>query len=418
MDGAREVSRRGFLKSSAAAAAAFAIPTGVFAQGSSQIRVGVIGSGGRGAGAAVDSVAAHPDVVIWSMGDLFADRVNGSRRALQDSLKDRCQVTDDRVFTGFDNYKGVLASGVDAVILTAPPGFRPEHLRASIEAGKHVFCEKPVAVDAPGVRSVFETSDLAAKKGLNIVAGTQRRYDIAYVEAMKRIHDYAIGEIMACYCYWNQGGLWMHRRKPEWSDMEWQIRNWLYFTWLSGDHIVEQHVHNIDVCNWAMRQHPVRALGLGGREVRTDPAFGHIYDHFAVEFEYANGVKMLSMCRQIDGTASRVSEHLVGTLGTSNANTWIRGVNSWRFDGERPNPYVEEHRELYNAMTGGKTINEGRQVAESTLTAIMGRMSCYSGQEVTWDTALNSQESLMPQKLEFGDCEVPPVAKPGKTRVF
>lgn len=418
MFGAREVSRRDFLKTSATAAAAAAIPAAVFSHSRSEIRVGVIGCGGRGTGAATDAVASNPDVVIWALGDLFPDRVNGSRRALQDSLKEKCQVADGRVFTGFDNYKGVLSCDLDAVILTAPPGFRPTHLRAAIEAGKHVFMEKPVAVDAPGVRSVFESSDLAAKKGLNIVAGTQRRYDAGYREAMERIHDYAIGEIMACYCYWNQGGLWMVPRKAEWTDMEWQIRNWLYFTWLSGDHIVEQHVHNIDVCNWAMRGHPVRALGLGGREVRTDPAYGHIYDHFAVEYEYANGVKMLSMCRQIDGTASRVSEHLVGTLGTSNANTWIRGVNSWRFDGERPNPYVEEHRELYNAMTGGKTINEGRQVAESTLTAIMGRMSSYSGQEVTWDTALNSQESLVPQKLEFGDCEVPPVAKPGKTRVF
>jgi predicted dehydrogenase len=321
----------------------------------------------------------------------------------------------NRSFLGFDAYKEVITSGVDVVILTAPPAFRPAHFRFAVENGKHVFMEKPIATDAPGVRSVMESSDLATAKRLCVVAGTQRRHDVAYREAIQRIQDKQIGDVVALYCYWNQGGLWMVPRKPEWTDLEWQLRNWLYFTWLAGDHIVEQHIHNIDVCNWVKGEHPVKAMGVGGRQVRTDPAYGHIYDHFAIEFEYADGVKMLSMCRQQDGTSARVGEHVVGTRGTSNANTYLKGEKPWEFKGERPNPYVLEHRNLLTAIRGGRYINEGRQVAESTLTAIMGRMAAYTGLEVTWEQAYNSQESLVPEKLEFGPMPVPPVAMPGKT---
>jgi predicted dehydrogenase len=234
---------------------------------------------------------------------------------------------------------------------------------------------------------------------------------------MKRIHDGAIGEIIAAQCYWNQGGLWMHPRQAAWSDMEWQVRNWLYFTWLSGDHIVEQHVHNLDVINWAMRAHPVKAYGMGGRQVRTDPAYGHIFDHFTVEYEYPNGLRMMSMCRQIDGTAARVGESVAGTKGSSNCNGTIRGQNPFRYDGPRPNPYVQEHADLIASIRAGKPLNEGRQIAESTLTAIMGRMSAYSGQEVTWEQALNAPLNLVPEKLTMGPLPVPPVAVPGKTPV-
>jgi predicted dehydrogenase len=236
---------------------------------------------------------------------------------------------------------------------------------------------------------------------------------------MKRIREGEMGDVVACYAYWNQGGLWMHPRKPEWSDLEWQLRNWLYFTWISGDHIAEQHIHNIDVCNWAVGKHPVKAISLGGRQVRTNPAYGHIFDHFATEFEYDDGVKMISMCRQIDGTASRVEERIVGTKGTSNANTWIKGEKSWRWDGDRPNPYMLEHKNLFESIATGNPINEGRQVAESTLTAIMGRMAAYTGQEVTWEQALNSQENLMPERLEMGMAlAVAPVAIPGQTKLI
>lgn len=412
-----DLTRRNFIAASAATTAAVMIPGGVFAQGSDRLKVGLIGAGGRGVGAAIDSYNADKSTVLWAMGDAFADRITGAEGTLKNEMKDRYQVA-DRKFVGFDAYQKVIDSGVDVVILTTPPGFRPGHLRAAVAAKKHVFMEKPVAVDAPGVRSVMESSIAAAKAGLCIVAGTQRRHDVAYREAMKRIHGGEMGDVVACYAYWNQGGLWMHVRKPEWSDLEWQMRNWLYFTWLSGDHIVEQHIHNMDVCNWAMNGHPVKATSLAGRQVRTDAAYGHIFDHFATEYEYANGVKMLSMCRQIDGTASRVSEHIVGTKGTSNGNTSIKGEKNWRWEGERPNPYMLEHRNLINAIRGGKPINEGQQVAESTMTAILGRMSAYTGQEVTWEQAMASNESLMPTKLEFGaTIPVPPVAVPGTTKL-
>ncbi len=411
------MTRRDFLATTAAVGATFVAPGFLRAsQGRSTIRVGLIGCGGRGTGAVMDAVGTGEDVVLYAMADVFEDRLAGSANYLKEQLKERYQV-EGRRFVGFDAYKAVMEQDLDVVILTTPPGFRPAHLSAAIEAGKHVFMEKPVAVDGPGIRQVLEAADAARQRGLNIVAGTQRRHDVAYREAMERIHAGAMGDVVAAYCYWNQGGLWMNPRKPEWSDMEWQLRNWLYFTWLSGDHIVEQHVHNLDVVNWAMGSHPVKAMGVGGRQVRTDPAYGHIYDHFAIEFEYENGVRMLSMCRQQEGTASRVAEHLVGTKGTSNANTWIQGEQPWRFDGERPNPYVEEHRHLIQALRGGSYINEGRQVAESTLTAILGRMAAYTGQEVTWEQALNSKENLMPEKLEFGPLPVPPVAMPGKTKI-
>lgn len=408
-------SRREFLGASAAVGATLVLPKNVFAQGSDTIKVGLIGCGGRGTGAVIDAANADPGVVLWAMADVFKDRIDGSANTLRDNLKDRYKVTDDRKFVGFNAYEYVLMSGVDVVILTAPPGFRPAHLRASIEHGKHVFMEKPIATDAPGVRSVLESSEMARQKGLAIVAGTQRRHDVAYRECMHRIHDGAIGDVVACYAYWNQGGLWMHTRRPEWTDMEWQLRNWLYFTWLSGDIIVEQHIHNIDVCLWAKGKLPVKAISLAGRQARTDPAYGHVFDHFATEFEWDDGSKLISMCRQIDGTASRVEEVVVGTKGTSNANTVIRGEGAWRFDGDRPNPYMLEHRNLIQSIRSGNLINEGRQVAETTMTAIMGRMAGYTGQEITYEQALNDKVVLAPDHLAFGPVPVPPVAIPGRT---
>lgn len=418
------MSRRDFLKASAASAAvllsssAMAYAQGAAAKGSDVIRVGVIGCGGRGSGAALDCISSAPGVKIVALGDLFQDRLEGCFNALtkREDIKDKIDISRDRCFTGFDNYLKVINSGVDMVILAAPPGFRPSHFQAAVEAGKHVFMEKPVAVDAPGVRTVIAAGEIAAQKKLGVVAGTQRRHQAPYVETMKRIRDGAIGEIISAQCYWNQGGLWNHARKPEWTDMEWQIRNWLYFTWLSGDHICEQHVHNLDVINWAMQAHPVKCVGMGGRQVRTDPAYGNIFDHFTVEYEYDNGARLLSMCRQIDGCCSNVSERIAGVKGTSNCSGMIRGAVDWKFEGQNPNPYVQEHTDLITSIREGKPINEARQVAESCLTAIMGRMSAYTGQEITWEQALNSQENLMPEKLEFGPRPVAPVAIPGKTQ--
>ena len=404
---------------SAAGAATLMIPSGVFAQGKDELKVGVIGSGGRGTDACVNALTADPAVTIWAIGDLFPERVEGSKNNLKNRFADRVKV-DGRTFSGWDNYKNVLASGIDYVILTTPPVFRHIHLTAAIDANKHVFCEKPVATDAPSVRAVHAAADKAKEKKLNIVAGTQRRHDPAYREAIKRIHDGQMGDVLALYAYWNQGGLWSVQKTDAMSDMEWQLRNWLYFAWASGDHIVEQHIHNQDVCHWVMGKYPVKALSLAGRQSRVDPLYGHIFDHFATEFEYDNGVKMLSMCRQQEGTekASRVSELVIGSKGKSDANSWIRGETPWRFDGNRPNPYVEEHRHLIEAMRGkAPYINEGRQVADSTLSAIMGRMAGYTGLEVTWEQALNSEESIIPTKWEFGKLDMPEVAHPGRTQL-
>jgi predicted dehydrogenase len=411
----------------AAATAALAIPGApALAQRADKIRVGVIGCGGRGTGAAKDCLTAAERVELVALGDLFPDRLAKCRESLakmvteDPSLKPRIKVDDKHAFTGFDAYQKVLASDINLVILATPPAFRPAHLAAAVAAGKHVFMEKPVAVDPVGVRSVMATSDLAAQKGLAIVAGTQRRHDVAYRAAMQRIHDGAIGDVVGAQVYWNQGGLWMHPRKPEWSDVEWQLRNWLYFTWLSGDHIVEQHIHNIDVANWALRAHPVRAVGVGGRQWRTDPAYGHIYDHFAIDFEYPNGVRVLSMCRQIDGTASAVRERIVGTRGTSNGRSVIEGAAPWTWDQAtpKPNPYVQEHTNLIASIRAGTPLNEGRQVAESTLSAIMGREAAYTGQDITWDELLNAEQNLVPAQVEFGPLPVAPVAMPGQTTLL
>jgi predicted dehydrogenase len=414
------LSRREVLQAGAVATAATAAVLSsaklAYPAGTDRLRVGLIGCGGRGNGAVRDALSAAPGMEVVAIGDLFEDRVMGTLDGLKDQ-GEKNKVTRERAFHGWDNHQKVINAGVDYVILATPPGFRPAHLKAAIDAGKHVFMEKPVAVDAPGVRSVIASSEDAAKKKLGIVAGTQRRHQAGYVETIKRLRDGAIGDIVAAQVYWNQGGLWNHGRQPGWTDMEWQVRNWLYFTWLSGDHIVEQHVHNLDVANWAIGAHPEKALGMGGRQARTGPEYGHIYDHFTVEYEYPNGIRVMSMCRQIDNTASRVGERIAGTKGTSDPSGSIRGAERWRFEGDQPNPYVQEHTDLINSIRAGKPLNEGRQIAESTLTAIMGRMSAYTGQEVTWEQALNSRESLVPQKLAFGPLPVPPVAQPGKTQL-
>lgn len=434
---APDASRRTFLAASAAASAAVMLggcvaPGGRTAPAirtgkprADRIRVGLIGCGGRGTGAARDAVHSSPNVEIVALADLFEERVKSSREALRD-LGDAMKVTDDRCFSGFHAYKGVLSCELEMVILATPPHFRPLHLQAAIDAGKHVFMEKPVAVDPVGVRSVINASDLAMRKGLAIVCGTQRRHDPAYLETMKRIHDGAIGQIVGGQCYWNQGSLWVVERTPEMSDMEWQCRNWLYFCWLSGDHIVEQHVHNLDIMNWAMGGPPVKCVGMGGRQVRTDQKFGNIFDHFAVEYEYSGGRRVMSMCRQMPGCSDRVGERLVGTMGSADpaGTIWrsasgLRKARQWKYEpppGDPINPYVEEHRHLIAGIRAGKPLNEGRRIAESTLTAIMGRMSAYTGREVSWNWVMNaSQLDLTPPTYEFTALPVAPVPVPGET---
>ncbi len=390
--------------------------------GTDKIRVGIIGAGGRGTGAAIDCIKSSEGVEIVAIGDAFMDKAKKSFDKIKEQFPDNCKVTEETIFDGIDNYEKVLKTDCNLVILAAPPGFRPVHLRAAIEAGKHVFAEKPVAVDPVGVRHVIETSEMAEKKGLAIVAGTQRRHSQSYIETMKRIQDGAIGEIVGGQCYWMQEGLWHVDRTPQMSDMEWQMRNWLYFDWISGDHIVEQHVHNIDVINWAMGGPPVKCLASGSRFVRTDPKYGNVYDNFNVEFEYENGVRTTSMCRQWEGASFRVGERLVGTKGTADPNGEIMGASAWKFDDkgiDRRQAYVDEHTDLINSIRAGKPLNEGKRIAESCLTAIMGRMAAYTGQSVSFKWALNASKlDLTPKQMELGPNEVNPVPQPGVTKLI
>ena len=415
------VTRRDFVKTAAAASFAATIPgnLGLFAAGSDAIKIGLIGCGGRGTGAALDCLKAAAGVEVVAIGDLVPDRIESSLARLTKEFPDRVKVPLDRRFTGFDNYLKVCACpDVNLIVTAAPPGFRPLHLKAAIDAGKHVFMEKPVAVDPMGVRSVIASSDLARQKNLAIVAGTQRRHQRSYLEMMKRIQDGQIGDIVAAQCYWNMGDLWVKERLPNMTEMEWQCRNWLYFSWLSGDHIVEQHVHNIDVVNWAMGTMPKMVMGMGGRQVRVAPQFGNVFDHFFVEYEYPNGVRVASACRQTKGCAERVEERIVGTKGVAWSSGKITGEKPWTFSGEELNPYVQEHVDLVASIRGGTPLNEGRQIAESTMCAIIGRMSAYTGRLISWDWAMNTSKlDLSPAKYEFGPNPVDAPAIPGVTEL-
>lgn len=423
-----DISRRAFVQSTAAAAAAFAFPSGVFAVGADTMRVGLIGCGGRGTGAARDCLLGSEGVELVAMGDLVPDRLEQSRAELakaaaaDSALAAKLKITPERCFTGFDAFQKVLSAGIDLVILATPPGFRPKHLEAAVAAGKHIFAEKPVAIDPTGIRSVLATYERAKQKNLGIGVGTQRRHQAEYLATIKRIHDGAIGDIRSGQVYWNQGGLWSREKQAGWTDGEWQIRNWLYFVWTSGDHIVEQHVHNIDVANWVLGSHPIRAVGAGGRQQRTDPRYGHIYDHFAVDFEYPKGVHVMSMCRQIQGTAGRIGENFIGPKGTFDTHQSIikiTGASAWTY--QRPersvSPYVQEHTDLIASIRGGRPLNELKQVAESTLSAIMGREAAYTGQELTWDEVLKADLDLLPPQVTFGPLEVPPIPIPGVTKL-
>lgn len=424
-DPVRLFSRRTFIK---AGAALSALPllgqTGTpLSGGSDRLKVGVIGCGGRGIGAMRNCIDADPSVQLYALGDLFPDRVDAAYKALTEGdnrnpalPKERFALSRERCFSGFDAFQSVIRSGVDLVILAAPPHFRPQHLEAAVQQGVHVFAEKPVAVDAVGARKVIQIGELAEQKRLAIVAGTQRRHAANYLETMARIADGAIGEIASGQCYWLQEGLWHRGREANWSEMEYQVRNWLYFTWLSGDHIVEQHVHNIDVINWALGGPPVKALGMGGRQSRTDPKYGDAWDHFSVEFEYANGVRVQSLCRQAPGCSHRIGERLVGTKGMADPAGTITGEKSWKFSGDVRDPMVQEHVDLIRSIRDGRPINHARRIAESTLTALLGRMSAYSGREVSYRWLLNTSSlDLTPPAYAFGAAPEVSPAIPGQT---
>lgn len=414
--------RRHFLQATTAAAVggslvgSLAMPRSVHADGGDTLKVGLIGCGGRGTQAAADALQADPNCKLIAMADLFQDRLNASRGSLAKSQGTKFAVNDDHCFVGFDSYKQLLATDVDVVLLTTPPHFRPLHLRAAVEAGKHIFCEKPVAVDGPGCRSVFETVEMARAKKLSLVSGLCWRYDLGVRETVKRILDGAIGDITSITENYLTGTLWQNPRQKSWSEMEYQCRNWLYYTWLSGDHIVEQHIHSLDKALWLNHDEaPLRCYGLGGRQVRTGEEWGHGYDHFAVCFDFPKGVKVYSYTRQMANCWSEVEDHVQGTKGTAKVIAHnISGDNAWNYQGPKPNMYKVEHNELFASIRSSTPINNGIYMTRSTLMAIMGRMACYSGKNITWDQALNSIEDLTPAKYAFEDLTVPEVALPGQ----
>ena len=417
--GTNKLTRRNFIQASAAAgAAALASRTGgLFAAGSDVVRIGIIGCGGQGTRDLVSCVKSSPGVEIAAMGDLFEDHLQQSLENLSKDVPSALKVPPDRRFVGFDAYKKLLQTDVQMVLLTTPPHWRAQHFQAAVEAGKHVFMEKPAGVDPKAIRSMIETGELARQKKLSVVAGTQRRHSRMYNEIIRRIHDGQIGDIVAGQGYWNGGdmlGYWQWYEKEGRSDMEWQCRSWPWFTWTSGDHIVEQHVHNLDVLNWAIGAHPVQCVGMGGRAVRT---LGNIYDHFAVRYRYANGAILLSMARQINDTEPRVGEGIIGAKGRAYAGR-IEGANAWKWEGPNPNPYEQEHADLIKSIRDGKPLNEGKHVAEATLTAIMGRMSAYSGKTVKWEFALKESElDLTPKEIKTGGYKLGPApAMPSPAR--
>jgi predicted dehydrogenase len=426
--GPASANRRDFLKVAGATAGAAALGAGLagqaalapsaYAAGSETIRVGLVGCGGRGTGAAVQAANAGPGIKIVALADMFPDRVEKAKKTLGNELGERFDVKPDRCYTGFAGAKNLIDSEVDVVLLCTPPHFRPAHIKYAVEKGRHIFAEKPCAVDGPGVRAVLAACEEAKKKNLAVVSGLCWRYDPAKREVIKRVQEGAVGDIVAMHCSYNTGTLWHRERQPEWSDMEWQLRNWLYFTWLSGDHNVEQHVHSLDKMAWAMGNvYPVKAVGMGGRQVRTDPKFGHIFDHHAVVYEWASGVKLFSFCRQMAGCANDVTDHVMGTKGTAAvmANS-IKGETNWKYSGPGGEMYQVEHNELFASIRAGKPINDGDWMAKSSLMGIMGRMATYTGQVITWDAALNSKEDLSPPAYEFGPLPTPAVAVPGKTK--
>jgi predicted dehydrogenase len=430
------LSRRDFMKKTTLAAgggllfSSLPVTGSAFAAGSDTLKVALIGCGGRGTGAANQILIADPGTRIVAMHDIFRDRLDESLNTLAQIYPDnsRLDVPEERKFGGLDGYKDAIAQS-DVVILTSPPGFRPAHFEEAVNRGKHIFAEKPVATDAAGVRQFLASARVAREKSLNVVVGLQRHYQKNYIETIGRIHDGAIGKILSGQVYWNDGGVWVRERKPDMSEIEYQMRNWYYFTWISGDHILEQHIHNIDVANWVIGEYPASAQGMGGREVRTGKDHGQIFDHHFVEFTYPGGAMISSQCRHQPNTFSRVGERFQATEGTVQTDSGLirdhHGIVLYDHDDRQdPNPFQQEIDDLILAIRNDKRIDDTDYGAKSTLSAIMGRMATYSGQTITWDQALNSDARLVPDYVGW-DMEPPvkpdedgkyPVPVPGVTQ--
>jgi predicted dehydrogenase len=417
------VSRRRFNKAAAAAGVGLAVPPhGVFAAGSDAIRVAVVGAGERGTFDAVTCLRSAPGVELVAIADLFQDKVDASLAKLRAEVPGQVKVTPERVFLGFDAYQKVLAlDDVDLVLLLTPPGFRPEMVGAAVDAGKHLFVEKPGAVDPVGVRALVEASERAEQKRLSIVVGTQQRYAPQYRELVHRIRDGQIGNLTHLEALWiGDMELWHYQeRQPSWSDMEWQVRCWPLFTWLSGDHYVEQLVHNLDVVNWVANATPLVCQGLGGRQVRSGPQFGNVYDHFAVRYEYPSGLTVFAMATQQRGISTRVGNVIHGTKGTAHVDRGsasITGGKAWEFEGQGSSGDLEMHAALIRSIREGKPINEGVRLAEATMTGVMGRMSAYTGRTLKWEWAIKASKlDLRPARYQMGPLPVAPVAMPGRT---
>jgi len=420
-----QITRRSFVgnttKTAAGAAALSALPIERFAHAASPgdtIKLGLVGCGGRGTGAARQNMHTSAEgVKLVAMGDVFRDQLDKSYNNLKKSKDKQVQVKEENKFVGFDAYKKVIEQ-CDLVILATPPGFRPYMFEEAVKQGKNVFMEKPVATDGPGVRKVLEVAKIADQKGLKVGVGLQRHHHAGYEETMKRLKDGAIGDFVSMRAYWNSGGVWDPRMKrgDEKSELEYQLRNWYYYNWVCGDHITEQHIHNLDVINWLKDGFPVLARGMGGRQVRTDKKYGEIFDHHAVEYQYEDGTWMFSQCRHIRGCFNSVSEHVQGTKGRCDINKFqIRADdgNNWRYKGKRIDAHQDEHYPLVEAIRNNEKYNEAYYGAKSTLTSIMGRMATYTGKEVTWEKALNSKIQLMPDKVTWET--VPPTAPDAET---
>lgn len=430
--------RRDFLKTSISLSGSALLAgsplMGAYASGSDVIKVALIGCGGRGIGAAYDTLNSGTPVKIVAMADAFREQIDTAYEHIAKKHADKLDVPEERKFVGFDAYKQAIGLA-DVVLLATSPGFRPMHFEEAIRQGKHVFMEKPVAVDIPGIRSVLATAEEAKRKKLNVVVGLQRRYQRNYITGVEQIHQGAIGEIVSGQVYWNSGGVWCRPRTPGQTEMEYQMRNWYYFTWLCGDHFVEQHIHNIDVANWAKGAYPVSAQGTGSRAWRIGKDYGEIYDNHSVEFTYADGAVIYSQARHFEGTTDRVDETLQGTKGNAYFSWDGRSIlTDWKKQevfrhptSDSVNPYLQEHVELFAAVKNGDyKYNDTEHAAYSNLTAIIGRLASYSGHVIKWDDALKSNLSLMPETLAWdalpkvlpGEGGLYPCAIPGQTIVL
>ncbi|MBS0195808.1 MAG: Gfo/Idh/MocA family oxidoreductase [Planctomycetes bacterium] len=395
-----------------------------------KLRIGLIGCGGRGTGAATQALKADKDTVLVAMGDVFDDRLKSSLKGITEEMGDKAaaqvQVAEDKRFLGFDSYQKVIDSGVDVVLLTSYPAFRPAHLRAAVEAGKHVFAEKPLAVDAPGLRSVVESARKAKEKNLGLLVGFCWRYNDGMKATFGEIANGGLGEVVTAHTTYHTSTLGKRPRQPGWSDTEFQLRNWWHFTWVSGDHIVEQAVHSIDRLSWALGDRlPQKVICLGGRAARNGPEHGNVFDHFAAVYEYEGGMRAFHTTRQIDACPNDNTDYVYGLKGSATINGWVptyqikdrSGKETWKYTGPNDRDmYQNEHDEFFKSIRAGTPINDGERGANSTMLALMARMAAYTGQTISWKQAWESKESLVPEHLEMGPLPTPEVAVPGKTK--